>query len=42
MARKGFTPEHIIGKLRKAEVLLSKGSSVADACRIIGVTDGSF
>jgi transposase-like protein len=41
-ARKGFTPEQIIGKLREAEVLLSKGASIAEACRKIGVTDVTF
>ncbi len=40
--RKMFTPEQIIGKLREAEVLLSKGSSVAEDCRKIGVTEVTF
>jgi transposase-like protein len=40
--KKGFTPEQIIGKLREAEVLLSKGSSIAEACRKIGVTDVTY
>jgi len=40
--KKGFTPEQIIGKLREAEVLLSKGSSIAEACRKTGVTDVTF
>jgi len=40
--RKMFTPEQIIGKLREAEVLMSKGASLADACRKIGVTDVTF
>jgi transposase-like protein len=40
--KKGFTPEQIIGKLREAEVLLSKGSSAEEACRKIGVTDVTF
>ncbi len=31
--KKGFTPEQIIGKLREADVLLSKGASIAEACR---------
>jgi putative transposase len=29
MARKGFTPEQIINKLREAEILLSQGETVA-------------
>jgi transposase-like protein len=37
-----FTPEQIIGKLREAEVLMSKGASLADACKKIGVTDVTF
>lgn len=37
-----FAPEQIIGKLREAEVLLSKGLSMAEACRKICVTDVTF
>jgi transposase-like protein len=40
--KKGFTPEQIIGKLREAEVLLSKGASIAETCRKIGVTEVTF
>jgi transposase-like protein len=40
--RKGFAPEVVIGKLREAEVLLSKGSWIAVVCRKIGVTDVIF
>ena len=40
--RRGFSPEQIIGKLREAEVLLSKGASVAEVCRRIGITDVTF
>ena len=40
--RKMFKPEQIIGKLREAEVLMSKGSSLADVCKKIGVTDVTF
>lgn len=40
--RKMFTPEQIIGKLREAEVLMSKGASLADVCKKIGVTDVTF
>lgn len=36
--KKRFTPDQIIGKVGEAEVLLSKGSSVTEACRKIGVT----
>ena len=37
--KKGFTSGQIIGKLRKAEVLMSKRATLADVCRKIGVTD---
>ena len=37
-ARKRFTPEEIIGKLREAEVVLATGKTVADICRQLGVT----
>jgi putative transposase len=40
--RKMFKPEQIIGKLREAEVLMSKGASLADVCKKIGVTDVTF
>jgi len=33
MARRAFTPERILNKLREAEVLLSQGSTVAQASR---------
>jgi transposase-like protein len=39
---KGFGPEQVIGKLREAEVLLSKGASIAEVCRSIGVTNVTF
>jgi putative transposase len=40
--KKGFTPEQIIGKFRKAEVLMSKGATLADVCWKIGVPDVTF
>ena len=42
MARKYFLPEQIIGKLREAEVLLSKGSKVAEVSRQIGITEQTY
>jgi len=42
MPRKQFQTEEIIQKLRKAEVLLSQGRNVAEACRQIGVTDNAY
>ena len=41
MARK-HKPEEIIGKLREAEIVLTQGGTVADACRRIGVTEQSY
>jgi len=40
--RKMFTAEQIIGKLREAEVLMSKGALVADVCKKIGITGVTF
>ena len=42
MARKRHTPEQVINKLRKAEVALAEGGTVADAARRIGVTEQTF
>jgi transposase-like protein len=42
MAKKGFKPEQIINRLREAEVLLSQGATVGEACRKIGVTDVTY
>ena len=41
MARR-HKPEDIIGKLREAEIMLAQGSTVADICRRIGVTEQSY
>ena len=40
--RSRYTPEQIIGKLREAEILMSKGASVVEVCKKIGVTDVTF
>jgi len=42
MPRKRFQTEEIIQKLREAEVLLSQGRNVSEACRQIGVTDNTY
>ena len=42
MARKRHKPEEIIAKLRQADVLISQGSSVADAVRAIGMTSLTY
>jgi transposase-like protein len=39
MPRKRHTPEEIVAKLRRVDVLVSQGKSVADAVRDIGVTE---
>jgi putative transposase len=42
MARKRFTAEQIIIKLREAEVELAKGQPPAEVCRKLGVTEQTF
>ena len=39
---KRHKPEEIITKLRQVDVLVSQGSSVADAIRNIGVTEVTY
>jgi len=42
MPRIKYTVEHIITKLREAEVALSKGQSVAHVCRVLSITDQTY
>ena len=42
MAKKLYTAEEILGKLRQAEVLIGQGRTVAEACREIGVTEVTY
>ncbi len=42
MAKKTYTPEQIINKLREAEILLSQGSNIGKANRKIGVTEQTY
>jgi len=42
MSRKRFKLEEIVNKLREADVLLSQGRTVAQACKQIGVTDQTY
>jgi putative transposase len=42
MAKKTYTPEQIINKLREAEIHLSQGSSIGEASRKIGITDQTY
>ena len=39
---KRFTAEQTIGKLREAEVELSRGKRVPEVCRKIGVTEQTY
>jgi putative transposase len=42
MPRKRHKPEEIVAKLRRVDVLVSQGQSVADAVRGIGVTEVTY
>jgi transposase-like protein len=42
MNGKRHKPEQIIGKLREAEVELSRGATVPEACKKIGVTEQTY
>jgi len=42
MSRKRFKPEEIVNKLREADVLLSQGKAIAQACKQIGVTEQTY
>ena len=42
MPRKRHKPEEIVAKLRRVDVLVSQGQSVADAVRGIGVSEVTY
>ena len=42
MPKKVHRPEEIVAKLRQIDVLVSQGSTVADAIRQIGVTEVTY
>jgi putative transposase len=42
MSSKRHTPEQIVAKLRQVDVLISQGSTAADAVRSIGVTEVTY
>jgi putative transposase len=42
MARRRYKSEEIVAKLRQVDVLVSQGTSMADAIRQIGVSEVSF
>ena len=42
MKGKKYTPEQIVVKLREAEVLLAKGTALAEVCRQMEITDVTY
>jgi putative transposase len=42
MKRRHHSAEQIIRKLREADRLLGEGKTIADACRVLEVSEGTF
>ena len=42
MAKKGYTPEQIINKLREAEILLNQGATITVVSKKIRVSDHTY
>jgi transposase-like protein len=42
MAKKRFQAEQIIGKLREAEVAISKGQTIAQIAKKLGITEQTY
>lgn len=42
MSKKNYTPEQIVTKLREADVMQSKGQTIAEACRQMGITETTY
>ena len=42
MAKKGYTPEQVINKLREAEILLSQGETITLISKKIGVSAHTY
>lgn len=42
MAKKTFSTEQIINKLREAEVLISQGQTIPNVCKAIGVSEQTY
>ena len=42
MARRRYSAEQIIGKLREAEILLAKGQKVGQVSRALGITEQTY
>ena len=42
MARKRYTPEQVLGKLREAEVRLAQGERTEPICKALGITTQTY
>ena len=42
MAKKRYTPERIIRKLREAEILQGQGQTIAEVVKQLGITEQTF
>jgi transposase-like protein len=42
MAKRKYSPEEVIHKLREADVLLGQGKTIAEACKQLGVTGHTY
>jgi transposase-like protein len=42
MAKRKYSSEEIIHKLREADVLLGQGRTIAEACKQLGITDQTY
>jgi transposase-like protein len=42
MPKRNYTPEQIINSLREAEVLMSQGSTTAEAARQLGISEQTY
>jgi putative transposase len=42
MGRKTYSPEKIVRKLREAEVHISQGNTIAQASRLLGITEQTY
>ncbi|HVS27784.1 MAG TPA: hypothetical protein VHE58_10925 [Burkholderiales bacterium] len=42
MAKKGYSPEQVVAKLRRIEVLMGEGKSVQQACKDAGIADVTY
>ena len=42
MARKRYSPEQIISKLREAEVALAQGQTTTQVCKKLGITENTY